>query len=170
MGDNARLCRPAESRCAARRPVPIKGLPTRTCSMERTPRVLLVQAWLRDRDTHHFCSSQQDILTCCLGVSDNALAPGRYEVHTSRLMLLPSSDSTSSLIFSGFVCGAAGFLFPSLLFFAAHRFLFFLTLMFIPQVHSFLFPIYVLLPVTHPPTSAARRGFFSPIPHILTPF
>lgn len=38
-------------------------------------------------------------------------------------MLLPGSESTSSLIFSGFVRGAAGFLFPSLLFFAAHRFL-----------------------------------------------
>lgn len=34
--------------------------------------------------------------------------------------------------------------------------------MFIPQVHSFMFSIDVLLPVPQPPTSAARRGSFSP--------
>lgn len=47
-------------------------------------------------------------------------------------MLLPSSDSTSSLIFSGFVCGAAGFLFSSLFFFAAHQGFFFFN----PDVYS----------------------------------
>lgn len=59
--------------------------------------------------------------------------------------------------------------------FCFHHFCFsllivFLALMFIPQVHSFLFSIYLLVPVRQPPTFAARRGFFSPIAHILTPF
>lgn len=141
-GDNARLCRsataPAESRWATRRPFRMKGLPTRTCS---TPRESLTQAWLRLTTFVAHSKTYWHVVCVFLIMHWLLWRRGPYikpdACDKQRLHLIAH-------FLSGFVFRAAGFFFPSLLFFTAHQFL-------TPKLILFLFHVFILLPPSRHP-------------------